>query len=241
MQLWFLSKIVPEKIKSGHEFFVLAFQKGTFEQSLKMALSVDDLQDLSRFRLFQTISYSEIISFVLDYIRRRTNLMVFFWGICMIFLGFSIIIRVDIAGYFELKKIMTHTLLGTVLFPVLIIPVHEGLHVLPYFISGARKIRIGMDLSQYMFYVTAHRYVVTPGIFKLVALIPFIVISLTTLLLVLYLPDLWKWSLSLFLFVHTTMCAGDFAMLNFYFINRSRKIYSWDDADLKEAYFYEEL
>ena len=159
----------------------------------------------------------------------------------MIFLGFSVIIRIDIAGYYEFKKIITHTLLGTVIFPVLIIPVHEGLHIIPYFLSGARKIKIGMDLSQYMFYVTAHRHVATPGIFRLVAIIPFIVISLTTLLLVLYLPGLWKWSFSLFLFVHTTMCAGDFAMLNFYHINKSRKIYTWDDADLKEAYFYEEL
>ena len=27
---------------------------------------------------------------------------------------------------------------------------------------GARKIRVGMDLKQYLFYVTAHRYVATP-------------------------------------------------------------------------------
>jgi hypothetical protein len=47
--------------------------------------------------------------------------------------------------------------------------------------------------------------------------------------------------MSLFLFVHSTMCAGDFAMLNFYYINRKRNIYTWDDADAREAYFYEEL
>jgi len=206
-----------------------------------MRITVDDLQDQSRFRHLLTVSYSEIISFVLDYIRRKTTLTVFFWSICMIFFGISVIIRVNIAGFFEFKRIITHTLLGAVIFPLLIIPVHEGLHILPYFISGARKIKIGMDLSQYMFYVTAHRHVVTPDIFRIVAIIPFIVISLATFFLVLCLPGLWKWSLSLFLFVHATMCAGDFAMLNFYHINKSRKIYTWDDADLKEAYFYEEL
>jgi len=206
-----------------------------------MRITVDDLQDQSRFRHLLTVSYSEIISFVLDYIRRKTTLTVFFWSICMIFFGISVIIRVNIAGFFEFKRIITHTLLGAIIFPLLIIPVHEGLHILPYFISGARKIKIGMDLSQYMFYVTAHRHVVTPDIFRIVAIIPFIVISLATFFLVLCLPGLWKWSLSLFLFVHATMCAGDFAMLNFYHINKSRKIYTWDDADLKEAYFYEEL
>jgi hypothetical protein len=206
-----------------------------------MAITVEDLQDQSRFRHILTISYGEIVTFVLDYIRRRTNVTVFFWSTCLLFLGIDVIIRIDIAGLFEFKKIVTHTFIGLVVFPVLIIPVHEGLHIVPYFISGARNIKIGMDLSQYMFYVTAHRYVASPCQFKIVALIPFVVISLATLFFTLWLPGLWKWSFSLFLFAHTTMCAGDFAMLNFYHINKARKIYTWDDADLKEAYFYEEL
>jgi hypothetical protein len=206
-----------------------------------MPLTVDDLNDESRFRHLLTISYNEIITFVLEYVRRLTGLTVFFWSTCMIFFGISIIIRIDIGGMFEYKKILTHTLLGLIVFPILVIPFHEGLHIIPYYISGARKIKIGMDLSQYMFYVTAHRYVAAPLQFKIVALIPFILINLTGLFLVLCLPGLWKWSFSLFLLAHSTMCAGDFALLNFYYINRSKKIYTWDDADLKEAYFYEEF
>jgi hypothetical protein len=61
------------------------------------------------------------------------------------------------------------------------------------------------------------------------------------IILVIFLPGLWKWSFSLFLFIHTTMCAGDFALLNLYYINKEKKIYTWDDLDKKEAYFYEEL
>jgi hypothetical protein len=221
--------------------FVLFVQKGTFDKNPEMSITVEDLQDESRFRHFLTVSYNEIISFVLDYIRRLTNITTFFWSVCMILFGISIIIRIDIAGYFEFKKILTHTILGSVVFPILIIPIHEGIHVIPYFLSGARNIKIGMDFSQYMFYVTAHRHVATPLQFKLVAIMPFLIINLTAMFLVLYLPGLWKWSVSLFLFVHSTMCAGDFALLNFYYINRSRKIYTWDDADLKEAYFYTEI
>jgi hypothetical protein len=112
---------------------------------------------------------------------------------------------------------------------------------MPYWLSGAKRIRIGMDLKQYLFYVTAHRYVASPGQFKAVAFIPFFVISVCLILLIIILPGLWKWSLSLFLFVHTTMCAGDFALLNFYYLNRDKKIYTWDDADQKMAYFYEEI
>lgn len=206
-----------------------------------MALKVEDLSNESRFRHLLTISYADIVSFVLDYIGRKTVLTLFFWSVCLIFLGLAVTVRINITGYYEFRKIFSHTLMGLVLFPILIVPFHELLHLIPYFLSGAKNIRVGMDLSQYIFYVTAHRHVASPLQFKVVAMIPFIIVSIISLFLVFYLPGLWKWSLSLFLFAHTTMCAGDFAMLNYYHINKHRKIYTWDDADLKEAYFYEEL
>jgi hypothetical protein len=149
--------------------------------------------------------------------------------------------RINIAGYFPFKEILTHSAFGLIMLPLLCIPLHEMLHILPYYISGARKIRVGMDLKQYLFYVTAHRYVATPIQFRVVAVIPFLLITAATIILLLILPGLWKWSMSLFLFIHTTMCAGDFALLNFYYTRKGRKIYSWDDADRKIAYFYEEI
>jgi len=206
-----------------------------------MALQVEDLEDQIRYRQILAVSYNDLVNFVLDYIRRKSGLMVFFWSVCIIFPGIALIVRINIAGYFPIRNIFLHSMLGLVIFPILCIPVHESLHIIPYYFTGARKIRIGMDLKQYMFYVTAHRHVATPIQFRFVALTPFITISIFLLFLIFFLPGLWKWSLSLFLFVHTTMCAGDFAMLNFYFLNRDKKIYTWDDADKKIAYFYEKL
>lgn len=206
-----------------------------------MSLQVEDLEDQSKFRKILAIPYSELVDFVLEQIRKRTGMIVFFWSACLLFLGISIIVRIDIAGHFPLKSIFFHSVLGLIIFPVLCIPLHEGLHIIPFLITGARKIRIGADLKQYIFYVTAHRHVATSAQFSFVALIPFIIINLVLLFLVLILPGLWKWSLSLFLFVHTTMCAGDFALLNFLWLNRKKKIYTCDDADEKMAYFYEEL
>jgi hypothetical protein len=206
-----------------------------------MALLVEDLDDQTKFRQILAISYHDLIQFVLDYIKKKSGLTVFFWSACLIFLGIAIRVRINIAGYFPIADILFHSLLGLVIFPVLCIPVHESLHIIPYYFTGARKIRIGMDLKQYIFYVTAHRHLATPLQFRIVAVTPFLAISVALTLLVFILPGLWKWSFSLFLFVHTTMCTGDFAMLNFYFLNRDKKIYTWDDANQKMAYFYEEL
>lgn len=206
-----------------------------------MRLKVEELDDPCRFRQILKVPYDELISFILDYLRRRTNLMIFFWSVCLIFAGLALMIRIDIAGYFPFKNLFFHSFLGLVVFPLLIIPIHELLHVIPFLLSGARKIRAGIDLKQYLFYVTAHRHVVGARDFKLVAYAPFIILNVIFLVLIFLLPGLWKWSLSLLLFIHTTMCAGDFALLNFFRINKKRKVYTWDDADAKIAYFYEEI
>ena len=206
-----------------------------------MALQVEDLEDQTKYRQIATIQYSELINFVLGYIRKRSGLMVFFWTVCLIFLSMAIKVRINIAGYFLIRNVLLHSTLGFIVFPLLCIPVHEILHIIPFYFSGAKNIRAGMDLKQYIFYVTAHRHVTTPIQFCIVAITPFLIISVAATLLVFLIPGLWKWSLSLFLFAHTTMCAGDFAMLNFYFLNRDKKIYTWDDVDKKEAYFYEEI
>jgi len=206
-----------------------------------MTPQIEDLEDVSRYRQILKIPYDELVAFVLDYIRRKSGLMMFFWSSCILFLVIAFTVRINISGYFPLKNIFFHTFLGLIVFPVLCAPVHELLHIIPYFLTGAKRIRIGMDLKQYMFFVTAHRHVATASQFRLVAAVPFFLGSIALLFLVLLLPGLWKWSLSLLLFVHATMCAGDFAMLNYYSLHKGKKIYTWDDFDKKIAYFYEEL
>jgi hypothetical protein len=206
-----------------------------------MALSVNDLDDQKRFRLFLTVPYTKLILFVFEYLKKKSGLMFFFWFLCSLFLFITIIIRIKITGNFPTAHILLHSFIGMIILPLVCIPLHELLHVIPYYFSGAKNIRVGMDLKQYLFYVTAHKYVATPLQFLVVAWTPFLVISTGLAVLIFLLPGLWKWSLSLFLFAHATMCAGDFALLNLYYLNRDKRIYTWDDADKKEAYFYEEI
>ena len=181
-----------------------------------------------------------MLKFVLEYLRKKSTFMILtFWTSCALFFVLSVAIRISISGTFTAGSVIMHSILGLIVFPVLIIPVHEVLHIIPYYLFGARNIKIGMDLKQYLFYVTAHKFVADRQQFRIVALFPFVLINLTLLILIILLPPLWKWSLSIFLFIHTTACAGDFALLNFYFLNRDKDIYTWDDAEKKETYFYE--
>jgi hypothetical protein len=206
-----------------------------------MTFSAEDLEDQKNFRLFLTIPYTNLIQFVFEYLKKKSGLMFLYWFLCLLFLCFTLIIRIRVSGNYPAANIILHTFIGMIVLPLICIPLHELLHVIPYYLSGAKNIRVGMDLKQYLFYVTAHRYVATPLQFRIVAWTPFLIISIGLVLLVFLLPGLWKLSLSLFLFAHATMCAGDFALLNLYYLNRDKKFYTWDDVDKKEAYFYEEL
>ncbi|HZY26347.1 MAG TPA: DUF3267 domain-containing protein [Bacteroidales bacterium] len=206
-----------------------------------MPFSVEDLDDPKNFRVFLTVPYKNLAEFVFEYLKKKSTLTILFWSVCLVFLCLTLSIRIRIAHYFPYSHILYHSVLGMIILPLLIIPIHELLHVIPYYFSGARNIRIGMDLKQYLFYVTAHRYVASPVQFRIVAVTPFIIISAVLIFLIFLLPGLWKWSLSVFLFAHATMCAGDFALLNLYFLNKDKKLYTWDDADKKEAYFYEKI
>jgi len=218
-----------------------SIKKDKFVKTFFMALQVEDLENQTKYNLILKIPYSDLIQFVLDFIKKKSALIFIYWFLCLIFLSVAIIVRINISGNFPLNLILFHSAIGLVILPLLCIVPHEFLHIIPFYLSGAKNIRVGMDLKQYLFYVTAHRHVATPSQFRIVAFTPFVVLSSALIILIIFLPGLWKWSLSIFLFVHATMCAGDFALLNFYFLNRNKLIYTWDDADKKEAYFYEEI
>lgn len=220
---------------------IMPFGFPNFVKNTNMSYKVEDIEDQSRFRLLKEVPYNDLLGFVLEYLGKRSSVIVIFWASCAFFLMIAIYIRISIAGLYPHSQIFLHSVLGFLVYPILSIPVHEGLHVIPYYLSGARDIRAGMDLKQYLFYVTAHRYVANSRQFRIVAAFPYQIISIAALFLIYFLPPVWKWSFSLFLFMHATMCAGDFSLLNFYHINRDKDIYTWDDADRKEAYFYEKL
>jgi len=75
-------------------------------------------------------------------------------------------------------------------------------------------------------------------LFALVALTPFITITAGLIIAMALSRPWWQWVLSMALLAHTTMCVGDTALLGFMNSFRHRKVYTWDDADRREAYFY---
>ncbi len=206
-----------------------------------MKTKVRDIVKSDRFCHLRTLSYDEMIPFVFEYIKKHTFPVISAWSFLLAIIIWMADFRIALSDNYSFLTILMHSSIGIILIPLILAIPHEFLHIIPYFFGGARNIRIGADWNQYYFYVTSHMFPVGPVLFIIVALTPFVIISalLICLIVIIHSP-LWSWSILCSLFMHTTMCAGDFALINFYWINRDKKIITWDDADRKEAYFYED-
>jgi hypothetical protein len=198
---------------------------------------MEEISDESRFEKLLELPYSEMASFVMSRMRNRTFPMLLFWFASILTLALSVAQFFSMLDRTATTAIFGHIFLGFVVFPILLIPVHETLHILPLLVAGAKNIRVGTDIKQFMFYVTAHKEVINRREFTLIALLPFIVITLALIALIIFLPGIWKFSISSLLFVHTTVCVGDFGLIDFYREQGNREIYTWDDVDQKIAYF----
>ena len=199
----------------------------------------EELENGNRYRLILKLSYNDIPEFVLRYLTRKNNASFFFWLSALFFLLLAVH---PTLAFFSARpglwSILVYAFYGFVLFPVLLIPFHEGIHALFFFLAGARRLKAGIDLRNFFFYVTAHRYPVGRRHFTHIAMAPFVLISVLLWAAAWFSSGYLSWSFYLTLFAHSTMCAGDFAMLSFYAQYGEQEIITYDDVKEKTAYFY---
>ncbi len=205
-----------------------------------MKFTPDEIASSERYKLIVSIRYSEVAEFVISRLKIRNPVVLLLFLLTMATLIWVILFRTVTAAGQPFLQMLPWSLTGLILFPIMLIPLHEALHILIFRLLGGKDIRIGADVRNFVVYVTAHRHVVEPVQFIIIAIFPFSVITTGLILSLFYVPMQWQWALSLTLLAHTTMCAGDFAMVAFYYTNRDKRILTWDDADEKVAYFYED-
>ncbi len=199
---------------------------------------IEELDDPTAYEKVLTLPYGEIAPFVISNVTKPSLPMLLIWFTAGASLFLSVWFWPGLNFPSSGQQMLTGLAAGLLLLPVILIPVHEGAHLIPFRIAGARDIRFGADLRQGIVYVTAHRFVAGRKLFSLVALTPFIAVTVALLVFILLSPPWWKWVLSMTLLIHTSMCAGDTALLGFMYSFRDRRVFTWDDADRKEAYFY---
>ncbi len=205
---------------------------------MKPSPGIEELEKTLLYEKVLSLPYDGIGPFVLREMTRPSRPMLRIWLAMAASLFLSVWFWPGLVFPSGGPGILSGLATGLLLLPLALVPVHEGLHLIPFVLAGARDIRFGADLKQGIIYVTAHRFVAGRNLFSLVALAPFILITITLIVCILFSPAWWKWVLSMTLFVHSTMCAGDSALMGFMGSFGKRRVFTWDDADLKVAYFY---
>ena len=205
-----------------------------------MKISIDNIKNDPCFKLLDKISYDNIADFAGDYLRKpnlsiRTYLLI----IILLFLGMIVsLIHGTMVHHHHLITMLKQYMYGLLISFTIVIPVHEAIHGMAYFLLGARKIRFGAKLKQFAFYSVAEDFVTDRTAFYVLALSPFIILSVANLFGFFYVQGVAGYTYLSILFFHSTMCAGDFALMSYYEIHRDKELYTFDDVKNRISYFY---
>ncbi len=205
-----------------------------------MRHTVEQIKKDSRFQLLDKLHYDDIVEFATEYVRKRTRSMFFYLVLIIIFfiLQWSAFLYGIFARDMNTISLLKQFLYGLIISLTIVIPLHELIHALGYFLLGARKIRFGAVLKHFAFYAAADDFVANRNAFIFLALSPFVIVSLLNVAGFVFVHGYASYTYISVLFFHATMCAGDFAMLSYFEFHRDKELYTFDDVGKKISYFY---
>ncbi len=199
----------------------------------------ETLQKENSYRKILELNFSEMIPFVLSNIRKGGVIPLLYLSINLIFLFFIILYAAWSVknGSLNAGKIFWQIVAGVLAGSILVIPPHEILHGLAYRLLGARKIKFGVDLQQFIFYVTANRFPISKKELAFLAMTPFVLINLGLIALTAAWASQFTLFSASFLLCHNIMCIGDFAIISYAFSQKG-ELYTYDDIGIKKSYFF---
>lgn len=203
-----------------------------------MKIRPDELTEKG-YVLLDKLEHKELPIFLKKHLNKRTKTSFLFYGINIILLFVAIIIfivnlqnkSIDIFNW------LYHYFIGFSI-AFLLVPLHEFIHVLAYKSKGAKNTSYDSNIKKFYFMALADKFVANKNEFRIVALAPFI--SITIILLILLTISSYNWSLTILgiLLCHTAMSSGDFALLCYFEFHSDKEVVTYDDVENKISYFY---
>ena len=204
-------------------------------------LTPNDLLNENEFELLTEVSHLKLREFVVSQIRDEKHIIRAYsiYQVVMIAL-FLFLLTTSIVFAFQGNSGALVGIGLSVLFSFsVLVVIHELLHALAYWVTGARNISFGFVLKKFIFYALADRQVIAPRPFYVVALTPFIVVKLACIIgAIIFLKGLFMYFFLSVMCLHSLFCAGDMAMLAFYHLHRGKEIYNFDNRSEGKTYFY---
>ena len=204
-------------------------------------LTPADIRDNDDFELLAEVSHSEIKQFIIEQVMNEREVVRIYgvYQVAMVALVIFILAKAVILfsrGFAEPLMFIG----GSVLFSVtVLVVIHEFIHAVAYWLTGARNIKAGAIWRKFIFYIAADREVIDYPSFKIVALAPFVLVKVSCVILTVL---FWSNPLAYFFLslmcIHSLFCAGDMAMLAFYRLHHDKEIYNFDDLKEGKTFFF---
>jgi hypothetical protein len=187
----------------------------------------------------ESLNHQELIPFVQTYIKKRTKAVIFFIAVNLFLFGsivFCFIKSSEIDGFKFINGFNYISIGMTIAFAL--IPFHEFIHVLAYKSQGAKNTSYDVNWKKLYFMALADKFVANAREFRIVALAPFVAITVLGFILLAFVGTSWTFTILGTLFVHTACCAGDFALLSYFEFNKDKEVVTYDDISTGISYFY---
>lgn len=187
------------------------------------------------YRCDEVLEHRDLVPFIRKYLHMGSMTVRWYYGFNLVIFVMTIGLLVMVPGSFGSR--FNYLSYGLAV-AFLLIPLHEYLHVLAYRYVGAGKTSLRANLKKLYFMALADGFVVNRREFRIVALTPFVLISLLFLLVLPWVAPLWKLTCAGALLAHTAMCSGDFGLLGYFDRHRDKDPLTYDDVDAGRSYFY---
>jgi hypothetical protein len=185
------------------------------------------------------LGHQELVPFIRTYMKKRTTFSILYYLaniLCFGLAGYLFTCDLNSPDY-HMGDRFTHFSYGLALALVLL-PLHEFIHVLAYKSQGARKTSYDANIRKFYFMALADKFVANRKEFRVVALAPFVLISSILVVLLFLVQGNWDLTIAGILFAHTAMCSGDFGLLSYFEFHRDKDVVTYDDINSGVSYFF---
>lgn len=206
--------------------------------------SIQELQNEERFELIAELNHKQIKEFVVNQLSKGGWLVKSFmiYQVIMLVLAAFIITRSVIFAFQENSEPLFYILAALVFCLSLLIVIHELLHGVAIKLTGAQRVNYGAYFRKFIFYAEADRHVLNKKQFTFIALTPFVVIKVLTVIgTVLFFHHPVAYLIVIIMCAHSLFCAGDIGLLSVFNNHGDSEIFTYDVKDEKKSYYFKRI
>jgi hypothetical protein len=206
--------------------------------------TIKQLQNKEHFELIDELEHKQIKEFVINQLSAGGWLVKSFmiYQIMMLVLASFIITRAVIFTFQNNPEPLFYIISGLLFCVSILIVFHELLHGLALKLTGAKKVNYGGYFRKFIFYAEADQHVLNKKQFAFIALAPFVVIKIFTVLgSILFFHHPFSYFLVFIMCAHSLFCAGDIGLLTIFYNNGKAEIFTYDVKNEKKSYYFKRL